>query len=74
MINFGGPFSINLVGEIVVIVGLVASSVWSLFPVIFISFFSVAYSLLIFASSHLIKSFYVVFKDQLWFNDIKRTW
>lgn len=51
IINFAGPFSLNLAGEILLIVGAVASSIWTLLPIVLISFFSAAYRLLVFASS-----------------------
>jgi hypothetical protein len=46
---FAGPFSLNLAGEILLIVGAVASSIWTLLPIALISFFSAAYRLLVFA-------------------------
>ena len=50
VINFAGPFTINLFREIIIISGLVSLRGWAAVPVILLCFFSAAYNLNIYAS------------------------
>jgi len=47
--NFGGPFSLNLIGEIVLIINLRAMNFIFLFFILFISFFSAGYRLILYS-------------------------
>ncbi|CAN0537246.1 unnamed protein product, partial [Ectocarpus sp. 8 AP-2014] len=49
--NFGGPFTYNLLGEILLIVNLITLSAPLLIGVAIISFFSAAYSLILYSST-----------------------
>nr|ATN95394.1 NADH dehydrogenase subunit 4 [Calanus glacialis] len=49
--NFGGPFTYNLLGEILLIVNLITLSAPLLIGVAMISFFSAAYSLILYSST-----------------------
>lgn len=49
--NFGGPFTYNLLGEILLIVNLITLSAPLLIGVVIISFFSAAYSLILYSST-----------------------
>lgn len=51
IINFAGPFTLNLLGELYLIIGVLAISKLLLIPVAFLSFFSAAYSLLLFTTT-----------------------
>ena len=51
MINFGGPFTLNLYGEIILITGAVAVSFIFLGPVFLLALFSAAYSLILYAAT-----------------------
>nr|YP_007026103.1 NADH dehydrogenase subunit 4 [Calanus hyperboreus]AFU88793.1 NADH dehydrogenase subunit 4 [Calanus hyperboreus] len=51
MANFGGPFTYNLLGEILLIVNLSTLTALLLSSVILISFFSAAYSLVLYSST-----------------------
>jgi len=46
--NFGGPFTFNLLGEVSLILRLSLTNLGALLAVVFLSFFSAAYSLLLF--------------------------
>lgn len=48
--NFGGPFTFNLLGEVALILSLSLTNLGALMSVILLSFFSAAYSLLLFRS------------------------
>ena len=48
IINFAGPFTLNLLGEIYLIIRVVSISNLIIIPVALLSFFSAAYSLLLF--------------------------
>ncbi len=52
VINFAGPFSLNLFGEIILIVGATAFSRVILILVRLISFFSAAYGIILYSSTH----------------------
>ena len=51
IINFAGPFTLNLLGEIYLIIRVVSISNFIIIPVALLSFFSAAYSLLLFTST-----------------------
>ena len=51
IINFGGPFTLNLLGEIYLIIRAASISAFMLVPVAFLSFFSAAYRLILFTST-----------------------
>nr|BAD19007.1 NADH dehydrogenase subunits 4 [Neocalanus cristatus] len=51
MANFGGPFTYNLLGEILLIINLSSMNVFLLVSILFISFFSAAYSLILYSST-----------------------
>ena len=51
MINFAGPFTLNLYGEIVLIISALTMGVGLAFPVALLSFFSAAYRLILYAST-----------------------
>ncbi len=51
IINFAGPFTLNLFREILIINSVLAISVFTGAPVFFFCFFSAAYSLVLYASS-----------------------
>merc|ERR1712228_403756 len=48
--NFGGPFTYNLLGEIILIIRLRDLSYYILIPVFIISFFSAAYSIILYSN------------------------
>jgi len=50
--NFGGPFTYNLLGEVVLILNLSFVSVNSLIIILTLSFFSAAYSLILYSSTN----------------------
>ena len=50
--NFGGPFTLNLLGEIILIVNLTQISPLSLIITCLLSFFSAAYSLILYRRAH----------------------
>nr|YP_010982593.1 NADH dehydrogenase subunit 4 [Pseudodiaptomus hessei]WOH21591.1 NADH dehydrogenase subunit 4 [Pseudodiaptomus hessei] len=52
VLNFAGPWTINLYGEILLITGMLASGIWMIIPVAGLSFFSAAYNLVLYASLH----------------------
>jgi len=49
--NFGGPFTLNLLGEIILILNLSFSLKISIFIIIFLSFLSAAYSLVLYRTT-----------------------
>jgi len=51
MANFGGPFTLNLLGEVVIIFNMGWLNYYLLSGVVFISFFSAAYSLILYANT-----------------------
>lgn len=51
IINFGGPFTINLYGEINLILRAISASIFIAAPIFFLSFFSAAYSLILYATT-----------------------
>jgi NADH:ubiquinone oxidoreductase subunit 4 (subunit M) len=51
IINFAGPFTLNLFSEINLIIRVTGASMAFLFPIFFLVFFSAAYCLNLFASS-----------------------
>lgn len=51
LINFGGPFSLNLYGEINLAISAISASKFFRFPVFLIAFFSAAYSLILYAAT-----------------------
>ena len=50
--NFGGPFTYNLLGEILLILNLSSLAINSLSAVLFLSFFSAAYRLILYRSTN----------------------
>ncbi len=56
IINFGGPFTLNLFSEIVLILGSITYSWWFALPVMMLSFFSAAYRIILYASTQQGKS------------------
>ena len=50
--NFGGPFTYNLLGEVILIINLSFISTYSLFIILFLSFFSAAYRLILYSSTN----------------------
>ena len=50
--NFGGPFTYNLLGEVILILNLSFISINSLLVVLALSFFSAAYSLILYSSTN----------------------
>lgn len=50
--NFGGPFTFNLLGEILLIIGLASIRNLRLTVILFLSFFSAAYSLILYSSTN----------------------
>lgn len=56
MANFGGPFTLNLLGEILLIINLGALNAFLLLSILLISFFSAAYSLVLYARTQQGKS------------------
>ena len=52
VINFAGPFTLNLYGEILIICSAIRIRIWIAVFVTFLSFFSAAYRLLLYASTH----------------------
>ena len=52
MANFGGPFTYNLLGEVVLILNLSFISINSLLIILALSFFSAAYSLILYSSTN----------------------
>ena len=50
--NFGGPFTLNLLGEVTLIINLTQISPFSLTAVCLLSFFSAAYSLILYSRAH----------------------
>ena len=50
MINFGGPFTLNLVREIIMIIFTMMKREILMIPVIILCFISVAYNLILYAS------------------------
>ena len=65
MANFGGPFTLNLLGEIIMIINMAWLNYFLLIAVVFISFFSAAYRLVLYANIQQgasIKSLYLVNK------------
>lgn len=51
MANFGGPFTYNLLGEVILILNLSFISINSLLIILRLSFFSAAYSLILYSST-----------------------
>lgn len=51
IINFGGPFTLNLYGEINLIFRTISSSPAIIFPVIILTFFSAAYRIILYATT-----------------------
>ena len=51
IINFGGPFTLNLYGEINLILGAISTSSIITGPIFFLAFFSAAYSLILYATT-----------------------
>ena len=51
IINFGGPFTINLYGEINLILRAISASIFIAAPIFFLAFFSAAYSLILYATT-----------------------
>lgn len=51
MANFGGPFTFNLLAEIMLIVNLIRVDAILLVSVVLVSFFSAAYSLILYSST-----------------------
>lgn len=51
VINFAGPFTLNLYGEILLIVGTISLSRLFFIAVGFMSFFSAAYGIILYSSS-----------------------
>lgn len=51
IINFAGPFTLNLAAEIFLITGALGVRVYAVWPVATLSFFSAAYNLILYASS-----------------------
>ena len=49
--NFGGPFTLNLLGEVIIIINMAWLNYFLLLAVVFISFFSAAYSLILYANT-----------------------
>lgn len=49
--NFGGPFTYNLLGEILLIVNVGQLRIFLLVSICFLSFFSAAYSLILYSST-----------------------
>merc|ERR1711902_115796 len=49
--NFGGPFTYNLLSEILLIIGLSYINYINLFFILFISFFSAAYRLILYSNT-----------------------
>lgn len=49
--NFGGPFSLNLLGEIILIVGISRISKIMLLTITFLSLFSAAYSIILYSTT-----------------------
>ena len=52
MSNFGGPFTYNLLGEVILILNLSFISTNSLLIILMLSFFSAAYSLILYSSTN----------------------
>ena len=50
--NFGGPFTYNLLGEILLILNLSSLTIYSLSVILFLSFFSAAYRLILYRSTN----------------------
>jgi NADH:ubiquinone oxidoreductase subunit 4 (subunit M) len=50
--NFGGPFTYNLLGEILLILNLSSLTINSLSVILFLSFFSAAYRLILYRSTN----------------------
>merc|ERR1711971_1262132 len=50
--NFGGPFTYNLLGEVILILNLSLISINRLLIVLALSFFSAAYSLILYSSTN----------------------
>merc|ERR1719273_793487 len=50
--NFGGPFTYNLLGEVVLILNLSFISINSLTIILMLSFFSAAYRLILYSSTN----------------------
>lgn len=51
IINFAGPFTLNLLGEIIMISRVISSAIIISIPVAFLAFFSAAYGLLLYTST-----------------------
>ena len=51
IINFRGPFSLNIYGEVNLIIGAISISFFIFIPLIFLCFFSAVYSLLLYSST-----------------------
>ena len=51
VLNFGGPFTLNLLREILIIQRLVPISKWVWVPILLVCFFSAAYNLNIYATT-----------------------
>jgi len=51
VLNFAGPFTLNLLREILIIQTLITLSTLSIVPVIFLCFFSAAYNINLYAST-----------------------
>ena len=49
--NFGGPLTLNLLGEVIIIINMAWLNYFLLLAVVFISFFSAAYSLILYANT-----------------------
>jgi len=49
--NFGGPFTLNLMGEIVLIINLITFNKMLLFSVVCLSLFSAGYSLILYSTT-----------------------
>ena len=52
MANFGGPFTYNLLGEVILILNLSFMSINRLSVILALSFFSAAYSLILYRSTN----------------------
>ena len=50
--NFGGPFTLNLLGEILLIINLSTVSFILLVIILFISFFSATYRIILYSNLH----------------------